>query len=102
MFCALYTWKFVFQPFTPFTIPIIVYVFVLSYRITYTSATEVHTHENQCVPVADALKPICHICHGAVADDHCLLQMICHHSSLSHSVVCFRCSVAVIVANVLM
>ena len=39
---------------------------------------------------------------GAVADECCPLQMICHHSPLSHSVVCFRCSVAVIVANVLM
>ena len=102
MFCALYTWKFVFQPFTPFTIPIIVYVFVLSYRITYTSATEAQTFENQHVPVADALKPICHICHGAVADERCPLQMICHHSPLIHRMICFRCRVAVIVANVLM
>ena len=90
------------NPFIPFTIPIIVYVFVLSYRITYTSATEFHTPENQCVPVADVLKPICHICHGAVADECCRLQMICHHSPLIHRMICFRCSVAVIVANVLL
>ena len=41
VFVSLYTWKFAFQPFTLFTLPIIVvYISVLSYRITYTSATE--------------------------------------------------------------
>ena len=80
---------------------IVVYISVLSYRITYTSATEDQTFENQHVPVADALKPICHICHGAVADECCPLQMICLHSPLIHRMICFPCSVAVIVADVL-
>ena len=103
VFVSLYTWKFAFQPFTLFTLPIIVvYISVLSYRITYTSATEDQTFENQHVPVADALKPICHICHGAVVDECCPLQMICHHSPLIHRMICFRCSVAVIDANVLL
>ena len=77
-------------------------VFVLSSKITYTSATEVRTPENQCVPVSDVLKTICHICHGGVADDHCPLQMVCHHSPLIPCMICFRCSVAVVVANVLL
>ena len=81
---------------------IVVYISVLSYRITYTSATEDQTFENQHVPVADALKPICHICHGCVADVSFLLQMICHRNRLVYNVICSCCSVAVIVANVLM
>ena len=81
---------------------IVVYISVLSYRITYTSATEDQTFENQHVPVADALKPVCHICHGAVALHHFPLQIICHHSPLIHRMICFRCSVAVIDANVLL
>ena len=81
---------------------IVVYISVLSYRITYTSATEAQMLENLHVPVVDALKTICHICHGGVADESCPLQMICHHSPLIHRMICFRCSVAVIDANVLL
>ena len=109
----LYTWKFVFHLFTLFTVSIIVvYVFVLSsfaslwitrwgvsYRITYTSATEVQVIENQRVSVADALKPICRICHGFVADGHCLLQMVCHRNPLEHSFIWACCSVAEVIGN---
>ena len=71
----------------------------ISYRITYTSATEIQALENQCIPVADTLKSICHICHDSVADDRCPLQMVCHRNPLNHSAVCLRCRVAEIIED---